>query len=393
MGKVVEFEKISQEQMHVDLGEVFRGAIRMSLELLLEEEVKAMVGAHRYERTASRRGQRNGSYLRGLLTGMGHIDVSVPRARDGSAAGIIGAYKTRSDEVDELLTEAYVSGVSQRKMADVTEGLMGKRVSRSVVSRVAKRLEQTVEQLRTEKLEQQFPYLYLDATFIDARWAKRVENVAALVAYGVGEDGYRHLLGVHIGPQESEESWAELLRLLADRGLTGVRLVISDDHAGLKAAVRTWFPEADHQRCTVHVQRNVIAKVPRRLQKRIAGEVGFVFKAASKKQARERLEEFDARWSKELPEAVDCLNGAFEAATRFYEFPEAHWRRIKTTNSIERLNGEIKRRTKAVGAFPDRESALRLVANVAIRACARWGQKRYLDMNLLREEVDQQAAA
>jgi putative transposase len=360
---------------------------------LLEEEVKAMVGAHRYERTASRRGQRNGSYLRGLLTGLGHIDVSVPRTRDGSAVGVIGAYKTRSDEVDELMTEAYVSGVSQRKMADVTEGLMGKRVPRSVVSRVAKRLEQTVEQLRTEKLEQQFPYLYLDATFIDARWAKRVENVAALVAYGVGEDGHRHLLGVHIGPQESEASWAELLRLLADRGLTGVRLVISDDHAGIKAAVRTWFPEADHQRCTVHVQRNVMAKVPRRLQKRIAGEVGFVFKAASKKLARERLEEFETRWSKELPEAVACFSRAFEAATRFYEFPEAHWRRIKTTNSIERLNGEIKRRTRAVGAFPDRESALRLVANVAIRTCARWGQRRYLDMNLLREEVSEKTAA
>ncbi len=393
MGKVVEFEKIAQEQIHVDLSEVFRGAIRMSLEMLLEEEVKALVGAQRYERTASRRGQRNGTYLRGLLTGMGHIDVQVPRTRDGSAVGVIGAYKGRSDEVDDLLTEAYVSGVSQRKMADVTEGLMGKRVPRSTVSRVAKRLGQTVEQLRTEKLEQQFPYLYLDATFINARWAKRVENVAALVAYGVGEDGYRHLLGVHIGPQESEESWAELLRLLADRGLTGVRLVISDDHAGIKAAVRTWFPEADHQRCTVHVQRNVIAKVPRRLQKRIAGEVGFVFKAAGKKLARERLEEFETRWSKELPEAVACFNRAFEAATRFYEFPEAHWRRIKTTNSIERLNGEIKRRTRAVGTFPDRESALRLIANVAIRTCARWGGKRYLDMNLLGEEVKQDVAA
>ncbi|MFC1610559.1 IS256 family transposase [Myxococcota bacterium] len=391
MGKVVEFEKIAQEEIHADLGEVFRGAIRMSLEMLLEEEVKAMVGARRYERTVTRRGQRNGTFLRGLLTSMGHIDVRVPRTREGSAAGVIGTYQRRSDEVDELVTEAYVSGVSQRKMADLTEGLMGKRVSRSVVSRVAKRLEQTVEQLRTEKLEQPFPYLYLDATFIDARWARRVENVSALVAYGVGEDGFRHLLGVHIGPQESEESWSELLSLLVDRGLRGVVLVISDDHAGLKAAVRTWFPEADHQRCTVHVQRNVVAKAPRRLHKRLAGEVGFVFKASSKKQAGERLEEFEARWSKELPEAVACLKNAFEAATRFYDFPEAHWVRIRTTNGIERLNGEIKRRTRAVGAFPDRESALRLIANVAIRTCARWGQKRYLDMGLLREEVDQAA--
>jgi transposase-like protein len=155
---------------------------------------------------------------------MGLIEVRVPRSRDGSAAGVIGAYKRRSDEVDDMLTEAYVSGVSQRKMADVTESLMGEKVSRSTVSRVAKRLEQTVEELRTAKLDQEFPYLYLDATFINARWARRVENVSALVAYGVGEDGYRHLLGVHIGPQESEATWSELLEQLVQRGLRGVAL-------------------------------------------------------------------------------------------------------------------------------------------------------------------------
>jgi transposase-like protein len=385
MADVAEFEAIPQGVMRADLGEVFRGAIRMSLEMMLEEEVKALVGARRYERRAGRRSHRNGSYLRNLLTTMGLIEVRVPRSRDGSAAGVIGAYKRRSDEVDDMLTEAYVSGVSQRKMADVTESLMGEKVSRSTVSRVAKRLEQTVEELRTAKLDQEFPYLYLDATFINARWARRVENVSALVAYGVGEDGYRHLLGVHIGPQESEATWSELLEQLVQRGLRGVALVISDDHAGLKAATRHWLPEADHQRCTVHVQRNVIAKTPRRLHKRVAAEVGEVFKAPSKKAARERLEDFETRWSKELPEAVACLKGAFESAARFYKFPEAHWRRIHTTNSIERLNGEIKRRTRAVGAFPDRASALRLIAAVSIRTCARWGDKRYLKMELLKE--------
>lgn len=391
MGEIVDFEGISQEQTRADLGELFRGAIRMSLEMMLEEEVKAMVGAGRYERGAERRGRRNGSYLRGLLTSMGHIDVRVPRTRDGSAAGVVGAYQRRSGEVDDMLAEAYVSGVSQRKMADVTESLMGARVSRSTVSRVAKRLQQTVEGLRTAKLEQGFPYLYLDATFIDARWARRVENVAALVAYGVGEDGYRHLLAVTIGTQESEASWSELLEQLVGRGLRGVGLVISDEHAGLKAAVRHWLPEVGHQRCTVHVQRNVLSKAPRRLHKRLANEVGEVFKAPSKDKARERLEEFETRWSKELPESVACLHGAFAAATQFYSYPEAHWRRIKTTNSLERLHGELKRRTRAVGAFPDRESALRLLTSVAIKTCARWGEKLYLDIALL-EEVKKSAA-
>lgn len=392
MGHVVDFEKNTQEQIHVDLAEIFRGAIRMTLETMLEEEVRAMVGAERYGRGAGRRGYRNGTYLRGLLTSMGHIELAVPRTRDGSAAGVIGEYKRRTDEVDAMVTEAYVSGVSQRKMGDVTEALMGQRVSKSVASRVSKRLEQTVEQLRSEKLEQAFPYLYLDATFLDARWARRVENVAALVAYGVGEDGFRHLLGVHIGPQESEASWSELLKQLVDRGLAGVRLVISDEHAGLKAAARTWLPEAEHQRCTVHLTRNVTKDVPRRLQQRVAREVSQIFKASSKAEALERLENFDARWRKELPEAVECLVRGFEASARFFNYPAAHWKRIHTTNSLERLHREIKRRTKAVGVFPDRESALRLVAGVAIKACARWGDRRYLNMELLNEKEIEQAA-
>lgn len=392
MGNVVEFEAVGQEEIRQDLGELFRGAIRMSLEMLLEEEVKSMVGARRYERVPTRRGQRNGSYLRGLLTSMGHIDVRVPRTRDGSPVDVIGEYQRRTDDVDGLIAEAYVSGVSQRKMGDVTEALLGDRVSSSSASRVAKRLELTVQSLRSAPIIQRFPYLYLDATFIDARWARRVENVAALVAYGVGEDGFRHLLGVHIGPQESEASWSELLEQLVGRGLSGVKLVISDEHAGLKAAVRHWLPEADCQRCTVHLQRNVMAKTPRRLQTRVVREVGEIFKASGKTEAIERLEEFTARWSKELPEAVECLTRGFKAATTFYEFPQEHWKRIHTTNSLERLHGEIKRRTKAVGAFPDRESALRLIAAVAIKTCARWGSRRYLDMNLLDEEEIEEAA-
>ena len=392
MGQVVDFQKSSQEQIQTDLGEVFRGAIRMSLEMLLEEEVKALVGVERYGRDSSRRGYRNGTYLRGLLTSMGHIEIQVPRVREGSTAEVIGTYRRRTAEVDDLLTEAYVSGVSQRKMGDVTESLMGRRVSRSVVSRVAKRLEQTVEQLRGEKLEQSFPYLYLDATFINTRWARRVENVAALVAYGVGEDGSRHLLGVHIGPQESQASWSELLEQLTDRGLHGVCLVISDEHAGLKAAVRHWLPETDHQRCTVHLQRNVMAKIPRRLQKRVVAEIGEIFKASGKKAAKAKLKEFSTRWSKQLPEAVACLDNGFEAATRFYAFPEKHWKRIRTTNSLERLHGEIKRRTRAVGTFPDRSSALRLITAVAIKTCARWGDRRYLDIKLMNVENNKIAA-
>lgn len=383
MNEVVDFPTVTQEQMQTDLRAVFQGAIRASLEILLEEEVKALCGANRYERAAGRRGHRNGSYLRGLLTSMGHIEVKVPRTREGSSAEVLGAYQRRTNDVDAMMTEAYVNGVSQRKMGEVTEQLMGQRVSKSTVSRVAKRLAQTVEALQRAPLEQAFAYVYLDATFVDARWARSVDNVSALVAYGVGQDGFRHLLGVHIGPQESEASWSELLEHLTDKGLVGVRLVISDEHAGLAKAVRTWLPEAERQRCTVHLQRNVLSKTPRRLGHRIAREVSAIFQAHTKAEATERLQDFCATWQTELPEAVSCLQHGFEGSTRFYAFPQAHHKRIRTANPVERLHREIKRRTKAVGAFPDRQSALRLITAVAIQTCAKWGDRRYLNMDLL----------
>ncbi len=392
MGNVVDFQAVAQEDVRIDLREMFLGAIRASLEMLLEEEVKNLVGASRYERVGTRKGQRNGSYLRGLLTSMGHIDVCVPRTREhGSPVDLLGRYQRRTEGVDAMLTEAYVQGVSQRKMAGVTKELMGEAVGRSTVSRVAKRLQQTVEELRTQPIQQEFPYLYLDATFIDARWARQVENVSALVAYGVGQDGHRHLLGVHIGLQESEESWAELLGQLLDRQLRGVRLIISDEHKGLKKACRRLLPEARHQRCTVHLQRNVLSKVRRQLQSRIAHDVAEIFKATSRKEAEKRRDAFCAVWSKDLPEAVECLKDGFVDATQFYAFPVAHHRRIRTTNSLERLHREIKRRVNSVGAFPDRESALRLVTAVAIKTCATWGDRRYLDMELLKESAKQAA--
>ena len=393
MKDVVEIERVTQEELRDDLDALFRGAIRLTLEMVLEEELKAMVGARRFERVGSRKDHRNGTYLRRLLTSLGQIDVAVPRSREqGSPAGVIGRYQRRTAELDEMMVEAYVSGVSQRKMGDVTQALMGERVGRSTVSRVAKRLDEAVEDLKSAPIEGAHPYVYLDATFLDARWAKKVENVSALVAYGVGPTGHRRLLGITLGVEESEDSWSELLAQLIDRGLSGVELVIADDHAGLAAAVRLHLPDARRQRCTVHLQRNVLAKVPRRLRKRVAREIAAIFKAPGLTAAKKLLAAFKARWTKELPEAVEVLERGFAAATQFYAFPEAHWPRLRTTNGLERLHGEIKRRIKAVGAFPDRASALRLVTAVAIRVTETWDDRRYLDLSLLKtREVDQAA--
>ena len=256
-----------------------------------------MVGARRFERVGSRKDHRNGTYLKRLLTSLGQIDVMVPRSREGgSPADVMGRYRRRSEEVDEMMVEAYVNGVSQRKMGDVTEALLGERVGRSTVRLVAKRLDGAVEALRSAPIEGPHPYLYLDATFLDARWARKVENVSALVAYAVDPDGHRRLLAITLGPEESEDSWSELL----ERGFT--------------------------------------------------------------------------------------------AATQFYAFPEPHWARLRTTNSLERLHTEIKRRIRSAAAFPDRASALRLITAVALRTTAVWSERRYLDLSLLEPKEVAKAA-
>jgi transposase-like protein len=197
---------------------------------------------------------------------MGLVEITVPRTRDsGSPTEIIGRYRRRMEDVDRMVTSAYVEGVSTRDMSRLTEALMGEGISRSTVSRVTKVLGEQVEALRKEPIREGVAYLYLDATFLDARWARTVENVSALVAYGVMPDGHRRLLGVSIGTEESEQSWGELLAQLVERGLCGVQLVIADEHGGLIQAVRRHLPEARRQRCTVHLERNVLTKVPQRL--------------------------------------------------------------------------------------------------------------------------------
>jgi transposase-like protein len=383
----------TQEDIREDLRSVFQASIRATIECLLEEEVRALVGAEKWERVGvSRKDVRNGSYLRTVLTSMGQLELNVPRTRGaGSAGEVLGRYRRRTDEIDAAIVSAYVSGVSTRKVGDLTEALTGKKVSRSTVSRITKSLEERVTALKNSPISEPITYLYLDATFVDIRWARKVENVASLVAYGIGQDGHRKLLGVSIGAAESEAAWSELLNALTSRGLTGVRLIISDAHPGIKAAARAYLPEAEQQRCTVHLTRNVTAKTPRRLQSRVAREVSSIFNADGHKAAKKALQDFKDGLGKELPEATLCLENGFGNATKFFAFPKAHWKRIRSTNGVERLNGEIKWRTRAVGAFPDRESALRLITAVAIEATEVWSDRRYLDMSLF--DSQERAAA
>lgn len=385
MSDDAEFMTPTQAEVHTDLAALFRGAVRVALELVLEQEIRELVGAGRYQRLGDRKDHRNGTYLRRLVTSVGGIELEVPRARAAGAGAVLGRYQRRTAEVDAAIVESYVAGVSTRKMKKVTRTLLGDDVSRSTVSRVTRSLDEQVEALRKAPIVEPIVYLFLDGTFLDARWARRVENVAALVAYGVGANGHRQLLGITIGPRESEEGWAELLQQLVDRGLRGVQLVVADGHAGLAAAVRHHLPEARFQRCVVHLERNAFAKAPRKLWKRLGRELRHLFGAGSLVEAKKRLTVLKAGLGVQLPEAIAVIEANFGAATQFYAFPRAHWLRIRSTNGLERLHGEIKRRIRAVGAFPDRASALRLVTVVALRATGVWADRRYLDMAMLEE--------
>ncbi len=375
-------DELTQEEVGHDLQELFRGAVRMALDSVLEQEVRALVGARRWQRITSRKDSYNGSYLRGLLTSLGHIEVRVPRSREnGSPSGVIGRYERRMEQIDDAIIASFVRGVSTRGMGEVTEALMGENVSRSTVSRVTKELEAKVEALRKAPITQPVKYLYLDATFLDARWARSVENVSALVAYGVTDDGFRRLLAITIGAEESEESWTEILEQLVARGLSGVKLVVADAHAGIEKAVRRMLPEAPLQRCVVHFMRNVLVKAPHRLRDRLGKELSDIFQATNSADARRRVERLRCGLGRQVPEAMAILDHGFAAATRHFAFPRDHWLRIRSTNGLERLNREIKRRVDAVGAFPDRASALRLVTAVALRATEIWASRKYLDMS------------
>jgi putative transposase len=388
------FAPVEQEEIRADIGALFRGAIRVTLECLLEQEVREMVGARRYERLGSRKDHLNGTYLRRLLTSMGEVEIAVPRTRhSGAPAEVVGRYKRRTDDLDRLVTTAYVQGVSTRDMTRVSQALMGEGISRSTVSRVTKVLGEQVEQLRRAPIEGPIPYLYLDATFLDARWARTVENVSALVAYGVDGTGHRRLLAVTLGAEESEHSWAELLTQVCERGLSGVQLVIADDHRGLANAVRRLLPEVHRQRCTVHLERNVLTKIPQRLRARVAKQLRVIFDAPGVTEARKQLHDFAQGLGHQVPEALRCLEEGFAAATQFYAFPREHWARIRSTNGLERLHGEVKRRTRSIGAFPDRDSALRLVTAVALETAHVWADRRYLDMSLLKTEQPKVVAA
>ena len=386
-GKIVSFD---EEVIKLQLSELVRESVEETLNAFLEEEATRLLSAENYERTDDREGYRAGHYQRGFATKAGTVTLDIPKLKGITfQTAIIERYKRRESSVEEALVEMYLAGVSTRRVSDITEILWDTEVSASTVSKLNKEVYAKIDDWRNRRLSGEYPYVYVDGTIVKRNWAGEVENVSVLVAIGVNKEGFREIIGCTLGFKEDAASWKEFFVSLKERGLKGTRLIIADKHLGILSAAEEVFPEAKYQRCVVHFYRNVFSKVPTRLRKQVAKMLKAIHAQESKKAAQEKaksvIEQLEFMKLKEAAKVV--REGISETLTYMDKpFPFEHWVRIRTNNALERLNREIKRRTKVVGAFPDGDSALMLVAaRCKYVAESQWGQRRYLDISRMEE--------
>lgn len=377
-----------EEAVRDELKELVRRTVEDTLNALLEEEADDLIGADRYERTANREAYRAGHYERGLTTTSGQVTLKMPKLKGMRfATAIIERYRRRETSVEEAMIEMYLAGVSTRRIEDVSEILWGASVSAATVSNLNEKAFGAVEEWRSRPLTRKYPYVFVDGIYLKRSWGGSFENVAVMVAIGVNDDGYREVIGAAEGFTESTECWREFLSWLKDRGLRGVRLFTGDKAAAMTGAIAEVFPEAAYQRCTVHFYRNVLAKVPKSRRAEVAAMLKAVHAQESFGASMDKADAVAATLDDmKLAAAARCVReGAAETLT-YTRFPMRHWRRIRTNNAIERLNREIRRRTRVVGTFPDGKSALMLVtARLKYVADSEWGSRRYLDVTLLDE--------
>ena len=389
LGKVVQ---IDERRIQDHLGEMVRGTVEETLNSMLDAEADALCGAQRYERSPDRTDYRAGSYDRKLHTKAGEVTLKMPKLRrQPFETAIIERYRRRETSIEEALMEMYLAGVSVRRVEDITEALWGTRVSSGTVSNLNQKVYKHIEAWRNRPIDGEYPYVYLDGIVLKRSWAGEVRNVSVLVAIGVGADGYRTILGVAEGHKEDKSGWSSFLRHLKERGLKGVRLVISDACLGLKASVDDYYPEAKWQRCTVHFYRNVFSHVPNTKVKEVARMLKAIHAQENLEAAQTKAADVvSSLQSMKLGKAADLVETAIDETLTYYSFPDNHWVRIRTNNSLERIMREIRRRTRVVGAFPDGESALMLcAARLRHIAGTKWGTRRYLNMEpLFKQELE-----
>jgi putative transposase len=360
-----------------------RQAAETIYQALIEAELTSVIGAYPHQRTETRAAQRNGHRPRTITTAAGDLDLRIPRLRTGSFFPSLLERRRRVDQsLFAVIMEAYLHGTSTRKVDDLVKALgADSGISKSEVSRICADLDTEVAAFRDRTLTgMAFPYVFLDATYCKARVNHRVVSQAVVVATGVAADGHREVLGFDVGDSEDGAFWTAFLRSLKARGLAGVQLVISDAHAGLQAAIASVLLGAAWQRCRVHFLRNVLAQVPKGSAEMVAATIRTIFAQPSPAQVREQLGIIAGMLGRQFPKVEAMLQDAADDITAFAAFPVLHWKKIWSTNPLERLNKEIKRRTDVVGVFPNPEALLRLAGSVLVEAHDEWqaGERRYL---------------
>jgi transposase-like protein len=372
-------------------GDVVRELFRDVLQEVLEAEMTETLQAKPGERTSERLGLRSGSYSRTLITRVGKLELRVPQDRQGRfSTQLFERYQRSEKALVSALAEMYVQGVSTRKVKAITEELCGHSFSASSISDINKTLDEQLAQFATRRLDEEYPYLILDARYERVRENGTIHKRAVLVAIGINWDGRRCVLGVDLANRESISSWKEFLLGLRTRGLTGVELVVTDDHAGLRAAIAEVLPEAAWQRCYVHFLRNCLDHLPRKGDDDCLRELRWIYERRNLGEARNDLAAWITKWESRYAKLVAWVEENIEETLTFYRLPPQHHKHLKSTNMLERLNEELKRRTHVVRIFPNGASCLRLVRALAVETHENWIEAtRYLNMDLLREHKKQ----
>ena len=367
--------------------DVLKELVRTVVQQTLEAEMEAALGAAKGERTEGRQGYRSGYYGRTLITRVGKLELRVPQDRQGQfSTQVFERYQRSEKALVSALAEMYIQGVSTRKVKQITEELCGHSFSASSISAIVKRLDEQLEQFARRSLEDAYPYLILDARYEKVRDCGAIRSRAVMIAIGIDWEGRRQVLAVEVSNRESASSWKDFILGLKQRGLKGVEMAVSDDHAGLKKALREVLPEAVWQRCYVHFLRNALDHQPRKADDDCLRELRWIYGRRDLAEARKDMATWLLRWQEKYPKLCSWVEDNIEETLSFYRLPFGHHKHLKSTNMLERLNEEIKRRTRVVRIFPNEESCLRLIRALAVETHENWIEaNRYLDMSLLTE--------
>ena len=387
--EIIQFD---QAMFETKLDTMVREKVERIVNAMLDAEADEIANAARYERTGERKAYRAGHYERKLTAKAGRLALKVPKLKGAVfESAVIERYRRREQSVEESLIDMYLAGVSTRQVDDISQLLWGDRMPSQTLSDKLKKVYEDIDSWRTRPLESEYPYVFMDGVWHKRSWGGHVENVSVLVAIGVDSEGHREVIGVAEGMKEDGDSWEQFVRGMIERGLKGVRLVVGDRCAGLVSTVNSMLPKARYQRCMVHFMRNVLSKTPPTHRQWASAALKAIFAMESRESALAKAESVAAEMeARRLKAAANCLREGVGETTTYLlpEFPDGHRRRIRTNNMIERLNREIRRRTRVVGSFPDGNSALMLVcARIRYVTDNEWSTRRYLDMSRLDDNL------